>query len=150
MPFGVCRLGGGRFGYGTPKGERLAAPLTFPRKRDADQWLAGVEADLVPGTWIDDRLARVLVSECLFRNAPFPVVYALLIDSVPKAAGTAMGIMIGVALGVSGVFASIVAGSIIDSYGFTVHYIVLAAIVLLALIPLSRIRETVSVGIHDA
>lgn len=79
----------------------------------------------------------------LFRNAPFPVVYALLIDSVPKAAGTAMGIMIGLALGVSGVFASLVAGSIIDAYGFTVHYVVLAVIVLLALIPLSRIRETV-------
>ena len=72
----------------------------------------------------------------LFRNAPFPVVYGLLIDSVPKAAGTAMGIMIGVALGLSGVFASIVAGAIIDAYGFTTHYIVLAAIVLLALIPL--------------
>jgi MFS family permease len=84
----------------------------------------------------------------LFRNAPFPVVYALLIDSVPAAAGTAMGIMIGVALGVSGVFASIVAGSVIDAYGFTVHYIVLAAIVLLALVPLSRIRETVGVAGH--
>ena len=86
----------------------------------------------------------------LFRNAPFPVVYALLIDSVPKAAGTAMGIMIGVALGLSGVFASLVAGAIIDAYGFTVHYIVLAAIVLLALIPLSRIRETVSRGVHTS
>ncbi|MET0695483.1 MAG: MFS transporter [Propionibacteriaceae bacterium] len=85
----------------------------------------------------------------LFRNAPFPVVYALLIDSVPKAAGTAMGIMIGVALGVSGVFASIVAGAIIDGFGFTVHYIVLAAIVLVALIPLSRIRETVQAGIRQ-
>lgn len=84
----------------------------------------------------------------LFRNAPFPVVYALLIDSVPKAAGTAMGIMIGIALGVSGVFASIVAGAIIDAYGFTTHYIVLAAIVLLALIPLSRIRETVRHGVQ--
>ncbi|WP_375424045.1 MFS transporter [uncultured Friedmanniella sp.] len=80
----------------------------------------------------------------LFRNAPFPVVYALLIDSVPRAAGTAMGIMIGIALGVSGVFASLVAGAIIDAFGFTTHYIVLAAIVALALIPLSRIRETVA------
>ncbi len=86
----------------------------------------------------------------LFRNAPFPVVYALLIDSVPKAAGTAMGIMIGLALGVSGVFASIVAGAIIDAYGFTVHYVVLAAIVLVALIPLSRIRETVRSAAHGA
>lgn len=86
----------------------------------------------------------------LFRNAPFPVVYALLIDSVPKAAGTAMGIMIGIALGVSGVFASLVAGTIIDHYGFTTHYIVLAVIVLLALIPLSRIRETVGAGAKHA
>lgn len=86
----------------------------------------------------------------LFRNAPFPVVYALLIDSVPKAAGTAMGIMIGIALGLSGVFASLVAGAIIDAYGFTTHYIVLAAIVLLALIPLSRIKETVSHGVETS
>ena len=78
------------------------------------------------------------------------MVYALLIDSVPKAAGTAMGIMIGLALGVSGVFASLVAGSIIDAYGFTVHYVVLAAIVLLALVPLSRIRETVRARTHQA
>ncbi len=85
----------------------------------------------------------VLLAWGLFRNAPFPVVYALLIDSVPKAAGTAMGIMIGVALGVSGVFASLVAGQIIDSFGFTVHYIVLAVICLLGLIPLARITETV-------
>lgn len=85
----------------------------------------------------------VLLAWGLFRNAPFPVVYALLLDSVPKAAGTAMGLMIGVALGVSGIFASVVAGAIIDSFGFTVHYVVLAAILLLALIPLARIKETV-------
>lgn len=90
----------------------------------------------------------VLLTWGLFRNAPFPVVYALLIDSVPRAAGTAMGIMIGVALGVSGVFASVVAGWIIDSFGFTTHYIVLAAVCLLALYPLSRITETVRVHAH--
>ena len=60
----------------------------------------------------------------------------------------AMGIMIGVALGLPGVFASSVAGSIIDNYGFTTHYIVLAVIVLLGLTPLSRIRETVRAGHH--
>nr|WP_240895650.1 MFS transporter [Kineococcus siccus] len=90
----------------------------------------------------------VLLFWGLFRNAPFPVVYALLLDSVPKAAGTAMGLMIGVALGLSGVFASVVAGQIIDQFGFTVHYVVLAAVVLLALVPLSRIKETVAVGSH--
>ena len=91
----------------------------------------------------------VLLFWGLFRNAPFPVVYALLLDSVPKAAGTAMGLMIGVALGVSGVFASAVAGRIIDQFGFTTHYVVLAAIVLLALWPLSRITETVAVAGHS-
>jgi MFS family permease len=88
----------------------------------------------------------VLLTWGLFRNAPFPVVYALLIDSVPRAAGTAMGIMIGVALGVSGVLAAAVSGWIIDSYGFGVHYVVLAAICLLGLLPLARMTETVKVA----
>jgi MFS family permease len=86
----------------------------------------------------------VLLAWGLFRNAPFPVVYALLIDSVPRAAGSAMGIMIGIALGVSGVLAAPVAGWIIDSAGFTVHYVVLAAICLLGFLPLARMTETVA------
>jgi MFS family permease len=86
----------------------------------------------------------VLLAWGLFRNAPFPVVYALLIDSVPRAAGTAMGIMIGIALGVSGVLAGPVAGWIIDAGGFTVHYVVLAVICLLGLLPLARMTETVT------
>ncbi|QYN36369.1 MFS transporter [Pseudonocardia sp. DSM 110487] len=86
----------------------------------------------------------VLLAWGLFRNAPFPVVYALLIDSVPRAAGTAMGIMIGIALGVSGVLAAPVAGLIIDAGGFTVHYVVLAVICLLGLLPLARMTETVA------
>jgi len=86
----------------------------------------------------------VLLAWGLFRNAPFPVVYALLIDSVPRAAGTAMGIMIGVALGVSGVLAAWVSGRIIDAAGFTAHYVVLAAICLLGLLPLAFITETVT------
>ena len=86
----------------------------------------------------------VLLAWGLFRNAPFPVVYALLIDSVPRAAGTAMGIMIGIALGVSGVLAAPVAGLIIDTGGYAVHYIVLAAICLLGLLPLARMTETVA------
>ena len=91
----------------------------------------------------------VLLAWGLFRNAPFPVVYALLIDSVPRSAGTAMGIMIGVALGVSGIFASLVAGIVIDNFGFTWHYVLLAAVCLLGLIPLARITETVAVGRRD-
>lgn len=86
----------------------------------------------------------VLLAWGLFRNAPFPVVYALLIDSVPKAAGTAMGLMIGIALGVSGLFASVVAGWIIEHYGFGVHYVVLAAICLLGFLPLARMTETIT------
>lgn len=85
----------------------------------------------------------VLLAWGLFRNAPFPVVYALLIDSVPKAAGTAMGLMIGIALGVSGLFASVLAGWIIEHYGFPVHYVVLAVICLLGFLPLARMTETI-------
>ena len=59
-----------------------------------------------------------------------------------------MGLMTGVALGLSGVFASAVAGRTTDELGFTTHDVVLAAIVLLALVPLSRIEETVAVGAH--
>jgi MFS family permease len=88
----------------------------------------------------------ILLAWGLFRNAPFPVTYALLIDSVPRSAGTAMGIMIGVALGVSGVFAATTSGWIIDEFGFAVHYVVLAAICLLGLVPLARMTETVHVA----
>ena len=88
----------------------------------------------------------VLLAWGLFRNAPFPVVYALLIDSVPRAAGTAMGLMIGLALGVSGVLAAVASGWVIDQFGFGVHYVVLAAICLLGLVPLARITETVPVA----
>jgi MFS family permease len=105
-------------------------------------WAASMVAMIFitsPGSaWI------VLLAWGLFRNAPFPVVYALLIDSVPRAAGTAMGIMIGIALGVSGVLAAPVAGLIIDAGGFTVHYVVLAVICLLGLLPLARMTETVA------
>ena len=85
----------------------------------------------------------ILIAWGLVRNAPFPVVYALLIDSLPRSAGTAMGLMIGIALGVSGVIAAPVQGWIIDSFGFTTHYIVLTLICLLGLIPLAKIKETV-------
>lgn len=107
--------------------------------------------------WVGSLLAMILIHDLmtawivlliwgLFRNAPFPVVYALLVDSVPRAAGTAMGIMIGVALGVSGIFASAVSGVVITQLGFTWHYIILAGICLLGVIPLMRITETVMVA----
>ncbi|GAA2181256.1 MFS transporter [Brooklawnia cerclae] len=85
----------------------------------------------------------ILILWGLVRNAPFPVVYALLIDSLPRSAGTAMGLMIGIAVGVSGVIAAPVQGAIIDHFGYPVHYIVLTFICLLGLLPLAKIRETV-------
>ena len=78
----------------------------------------------------------------LFRNAPFPVVYALLMDSVAKAAGTAMGLVIGVAFGLSGILVGPVAGWIIDTWGYGVHYAVLAVVGLLCLVPIRMLRET--------
>jgi MFS family permease len=89
----------------------------------------------------------VLLAWGLFRNAPFPVLYALLVDSTPKAAGTSMGLMIGVAMGVSGIFASAVSGIVVTHLGFTWHYIILALICLVGFIPLARITETVAVAV---
>ena len=107
--------------------------------------------------WVASLLAMIFIQDLvtawiillfwgLFRNAPFPVVYALLVDSVPRAAGTALGIMIGVALGVSGIFASAVSGIVITQLGFTWHYVILAVICLVGFIPLARITETVRVA----
>lgn len=79
----------------------------------------------------------------LFRNAPFPVVYSLLIDSVPNAASSGMGLMIGIALGVAAAISATVAGFLIENFGFTVNYIFLAIPCLLALIPIHMMRETV-------
>ncbi|SDT21040.1 Predicted arabinose efflux permease, MFS family [Microlunatus soli] len=90
----------------------------------------------------------VLIFWGLFRNAPFPVTYALLIDSLPKYAGSAMGIMIGIAFALSGLLATPVSGFIIDHFGFTAQYVFLAAICLIGLIPLARITE--SVRVHHA
>ena len=85
----------------------------------------------------------ILIFWGLFRNSPFPVMYALLIDSLPKSAGSSMGLMIGIALGLSGFFAAPTAGWIIETYGFTAHYVVLAIMLALSYIPLTIIKETV-------
>lgn len=45
----------------------------------------------------------------------------------------------------SAVLAAAVQGVIIENAGYTVHYVVLAAICLLGLIPLARMTETVPV-----
>jgi MFS family permease len=77
----------------------------------------------------------------VFRNSPFPVLYASIIDDVPEGASSGLGLMIGIGLGLSGVIAAPVAGLIIDNFGFTPHYLLLAAICLLTLIPISMLRE---------
>ncbi|GAB3410803.1 MFS transporter [Flindersiella endophytica] len=85
----------------------------------------------------------VLIAWGLFRNSPFPVVYALVVDSTPQAASSGMGLVIGIALGVSGIIVPTVSGWIIDHHGFTPNYLMLAATCLLALIPIAAMRETV-------
>ncbi|MHC5226305.1 MFS transporter [Ignatzschineria sp. LJL83] len=85
----------------------------------------------------------ILICWGIFRNSPFPVIYATLIDSAPQAAASSMGLMIGIALGVAGFIVAPVAGWIILNYGFSTHYIVITIIILLALIPLYFLKETV-------
>ncbi|EPJ2030220.1 MFS transporter [Escherichia albertii] len=85
----------------------------------------------------------ILIFWGLFRNSPFPVVYALLIDSAPKTAASSMGLMIGLAVGSAGFLVAPFAGWIITDFGFTTHYVVMAVILLLSCIPLYMVRETV-------
>jgi MFS family permease len=84
----------------------------------------------------------ILIGWGVFRNSPFPVMYASIIDAVPEGASSGLGLMIGIGLGSAGFLAAPVAGFIIQHYGFTWHYIFLAAICLLTLVPISMIRET--------
>lgn len=88
----------------------------------------------------------ILLGWGLVRNSPFPVAYALLIDSIPDAASSGMGLMIGIALGVSAFVSSIAAGLVIDNFGYTANYIFLAIPCFLALIPISFMRETSVTG----
>lgn len=88
------------------------------------------------------RAASSLLASSPFRNSPFPVMYASIIDAVPEGASSGLGLMIGVGLGASGFVAATVADYIIQHFGFTWHYVFLAAICLLTLVPISLIRET--------
>ncbi|MDW8848415.1 MFS transporter [Erwinia sp. MMLR14_017] len=85
----------------------------------------------------------ILIFWGLFRNSPYPVAYALLIDSSPRAAASSMGLMIGLAVGIAGILVAPVSGWIIHSYGFTVHYMVIVGVLLLSCAPLWFIKETV-------
>jgi MFS family permease len=84
----------------------------------------------------------ILIGWGVFRNSPFPVMYASIIDAVPDGASSGLGLMIGIGLGSAGFLAAPVAGFIVQHYGFTWHYIFLAVICLLTLVPISMIRET--------
>lgn len=88
----------------------------------------------------------VLVAWGLFRNSPFPVAYALVIDSAPEAASSGMGLTVGIAFGLSGVFGPTVAGWMIDQVGYTSNYLLMAGICLLMVVPVWLIRETVRPG----
>lgn len=79
----------------------------------------------------------------VFRNSPFPVLYALLIDTIPGAAAAGMGVMIGVAVGLSQVLSAVVSGNLVEAFGYDVNYLVLAGIALLGLIPVFLMKETV-------
>ena len=82
----------------------------------------------------------------VFRNSPFTVMYASIIDAVPEGASSGLGLVIGLGLGASGFLAAPVAGFIIQhTGGFTWHYLFLAAICLLTLIPIAMIRETAAI-----
>ncbi|ROS39379.1 tyrosine-type recombinase/integrase [Amycolatopsis thermoflava] len=60
--FGAVReLPSGRWQarYLGPDGRTHPAPHTFPGKRDAEQWLSVVEAEILRGDWLDPGLARI-------------------------------------------------------------------------------------------
>lgn len=84
----------------------------------------------------------VLLGWGVFRNSPYPVLYAAMIDTLPRAASSGLGLMVGIGLGLSGVVAAPLGGWLIDHFGFQVHYIVLSALCLTALIPIALMHES--------
>ncbi|WP_312242558.1 MFS transporter [Pantoea sp.] len=86
----------------------------------------------------------ILIFWGLFRNSPYPVAYALLIDSAPHSAASSMGLMIGLAVGIAGILVAPISGWIISGWGFGVHYAVIVAVLLLSCVPLCLIKETVN------
>lgn len=49
--------------YVAPDGRRRYAPEAFPRKADADRWLAKMDEQLVHGEWVDPARGKVTVGE---------------------------------------------------------------------------------------
>lgn len=88
----------------------------------------------------------ILIFWGLFRNSPFPVAYALLMDSAPKSAASSLGLMIGLAVGMAGILVAPVTGWIIRDYGFNVHYMIIVVVLLLTCVPLYLLKETIAPG----
>ncbi|GAA3731408.1 MFS transporter [Streptomyces tremellae] len=76
----------------------------------------------------------------LFRNAPYPVIYSVVIDAAPEQAGSSMGLMIGITTGLGGAVVSTAAGWLIDHWGWGATFCVLVAGPVLGLVPLLRIK----------
>jgi len=60
----VRKLPSGRFqaSYRGPDGLERTAPFTFAGKREAEQWLTMIEAEIVSGDWFDPVLGDVSLS----------------------------------------------------------------------------------------
>jgi len=86
----------------------------------------------------------ILIFWGLFRNSPFPVAYALLMDSAPKSAASSLGLMIGLAVGMAGILVAPVTGWIIRDYGFNVHYMIIVVVLVLTCVPLYFLQETIA------
>jgi MFS family permease len=84
----------------------------------------------------------ILLGWGIFRNSPYPVLYSAVIDTVSEAASSGMGLMIGVGLGISGTIVGSVSGNVIQHFGFTYNYVMVAGVYLLALVPIALMRET--------
>jgi len=112
-------------------------PLLIVTVGDAIALALMIEIHSLTMAWI------LLLAWGLVRNAPYPVLYSSVIDVVPESASTGLGLMVGVGLGASGIVAAPIAGSIVQHYGFTWHYLSLVVICLLALIPILLLHDPV-------
>ncbi|MFT4043375.1 MAG: MFS transporter [Gordonia sp. (in: high G+C Gram-positive bacteria)] len=86
----------------------------------------------------------------VFRNAPYPVIYSLVMDSIPERAGSGMGLIIAVTTGLGGAIVSTVAGFVADHSGWGVAFAVLIAGPLLAIIPLMRVTAPIASAEQDS
>lgn len=112
-------------------------PLLIVTIGDAIALALMIEIHSLTMAWI------LLLAWGLVRNAPYPVLYASVIDVVPEAASTGLGLMVGVGLGASGIVAAPVAGWIVQHYGFTWHYLALVLVCLVSLIPILMLHDPV-------